>query len=382
MTGFDWVVPDQMAEAQLAAFAGLSRPVAQTLFNRGFADRDSAERFLTLDSSIVRAPEQLKDMDRAAGRVVSAIAAGEPIVVYGDYDADGVTATALMTLALASAGARVSHYIPNRFDEGYGLNLEAIRSISQSGPCLMVTVDCGVRSVEEVTQAVALGMDVILTDHHHPGPDLPPALAIVNPNQPGEDYPFAGLSGVGLAYKLVKALESRLPVIDADAYLDLVAVGTVADVSPLVDENRWLVARGLEQMRRAPRPGLGALIRIARLNQQTLLAENIAFGLGPRINAAGRLGSAESALALLATEDPGEADRLAQELDAANRKRQTLTRSIVEVCQGRWSLVGGRLPHHLCHRSVVQRRRGWAGGIAVGRGNSPAGLGGPQSGRG
>ncbi len=334
MTAYDWIVPDPMPKAAQAAFDDISRPVAQILYTRGFTDKLSAEHFLGIDSGVIRDPYGLVDMQKAVDRVWAAVSASEPIVVYGDYDADGVTATALMTLALRSAGAHVSHYIPNRFDEGYGLNLDAVQALSLSGAQLMITVDCGVRSVQEVARAVALGMDVVVTDHHHPGPELPPALAIVNPNQPGDAYPFGGLSGVGLAYKLAKALEPRLAGIDADGYLDLVAVGTVADVSPLVDENRWLVAQGIDQLRRAPRPGLGALIRVARLNRGSLMAGNIAFGLGPRINAAGRLDTAETALALLMTEEPGEAERLAQELDSANRKRQKLTRSIVESARG------------------------------------------------
>jgi single-stranded-DNA-specific exonuclease len=334
MTTYEWIVPDPMPESARAAFGDFSRPVAQTLFTRGFTDKPTAERFLAPDSGALRDPFDLLGMRDAADRVLAAIAASESIVVYGDYDADGVTATALMLSALRSAGAQVSHYIPNRFDEGYGLNLEAVQAISQTGARLMITVDCGVRSVREVARAVELGMDVVLTDHHHPGPELPPALAIVNPNQPGEAYPFGGLSGVGLAYKLAKALDSRLGGVNADGYLDLVAVGTVADVSPLIDENRLLVARGIEQLRRNPRLGLGALIRLSRLDRGNLLAGDIAFGLGPRINAAGRLGTADTALALLMAEDPEEADRLAQELEAANRKRQKLTRSIVESARG------------------------------------------------
>jgi len=334
MTAYEWVVPDPMPESARAAFGDISRTVAQTLYTRGFTDKRAAERFLTPESGMLRDSFDLVGMREAADRVLAAIATSESIVVYGDYDADGVTATALMVSALRSAGAHVSHYIPNRFDEGYGLNLDAVQAISQTGARLMITVDCGVRSVREVARAVELGMDVVVTDHHHPGSELPPALAIVNPNQPGEAYPFGGLSGVGLAYKLASALGVRLGGVDADGYLDLVAVGTVADVSPLIDENRLLVARGIEQLRREPRLGLGALIRSSRLDRGTLLAGNIAFGLGPRINAAGRLGTADTALALLMAQDPAEAERLAQELEAANRKRQKLTRSIVESARG------------------------------------------------
>lgn len=334
MTAYKWIVPEPMPEAARAAFGDIPRPVAQAFYTRGYTDKTAAEQFLNSDSSVFRDPFVLVGMHKAAERVLAAVSASEPIVVYGDYDADGVTATALMTLVLRSVGARVSHYIPNRFDEGYGLNLDAVETISQSGARVMITVDCGVRSVQEVARAAGLGMDVVVTDHHHPGSELPPALAIVNPNQTGDFYPFGGLSGVGLAYKLAKALESRLPAIDADRYLDLVAVGTVADVSPLVDENRWLVARGIDRLRRAPRPGLGALIRAASLNRDRLMAGNIAFGLGPRINAAGRLDTAESALALLMAEEPREAERLAQELEAANRKRQKLTRAIVQSAKG------------------------------------------------
>jgi single-stranded-DNA-specific exonuclease len=340
MTTYEWVVPEPLSKDALAALGDFSRPIAEALCRRGFTDRDAANRFLSAEGGGRIDPFRLKGMDAAADRLARAVADQEPIVVYGDYDADGVAATALMLLALKAAGAQVAHYIPNRFDEGYGLNIEAIRSIASAGTQLMVTVDCGIRSIEEVAGAEASGMDVVLTDHHHPGPELPPAYAIVNPNQPGDAYPFRGLSGVGLAYKLIKALEDRLPGrgVDAESYLDLVAVGTVADVSPLVDENRWLVSHGLVHIRQHSRPGMAALIDVARLKASSLLASNIAFGLGPRINAAGRLDSAELALSLLTAEDVRTAAPLARKLDEANRKRQKLTRSMVEIARtaGPW----------------------------------------------
>jgi single-stranded-DNA-specific exonuclease len=344
MKRYEWVVPRPMPEGAKDAFGGVSRPVAQVLHTRGFGTLAEAEAFLAPGGTRPRDPFELKGMSRAVDRVADAIASGERIFVYGDYDADGVTATALMLLALRSVGADVEHYIPNRFNEGYGLNLDAVQAIYDRDARVLLTVDCGVRSIEEVARAKALGMDVILTDHHHPGPALPPAVSIVNPNQPGDETPFGGLSGVGIAYKLVSALGSRMDGIDADDLLDLVALGTVADVSPLVDENRWLVSSGLARMRDKPRAGVEALIRVSRLNQAKLQASDIAFRLGPRINAAGRMDSAESALELLVADSPAAAGRLAKDLEAANRKRQNLTRSIVEAARGAGPWSGDQAP--------------------------------------
>ncbi len=265
-------------------------------------------------------------MAEAVERIQFAIRKLESIAIYGDYDADGVTATALLVSALQRAGADVSGYIPNRFDEGYGLNVEALRSLQEQGKQLVITVDCGMRSIEEAAYAQQIGLDLIITDHHHPSDEIPPALAIINAKQPGDTYPDKNLAGVGLAYKLATAIYED-PSLTAE-HLDLVALGTVADLAPLVGENRALVRAGLEQIRRPHRQGLLALIGAAGLRPDRISAGDIGYTLGPRLNAAGRLESALAALELLLSQDVYSAASLAQKLDAQNRERQQITREI------------------------------------------------------
>ncbi len=255
---------------------------------------------------------------------------GERIAIYGDYDVDGVTSTALLYLYLSNLGANVFGYIPNRFDEGYGLNNEALSTLKDEGTDLVITVDCGIRSLEEVEHAKNLGMDIIITDHHHPGDKIPNALAVIDPKQPEDSYPEKELAGVGIAYKLASALDQQLENTKSPAenYLDLVALGTVADLAPLVGENRFLVRRGLQQMRQPQRQGLLSLMGVAGLTPKRMSASDIGFGLGPRLNAAGRLDEAEAALNLLITHDIFEAGQLAQQLEIQNRERQKITRAI------------------------------------------------------
>ncbi len=267
-------------------------------------------------------------MQAAVARIAAAITQNEPIAVYGDYDVDGVTATALMIQVLEALGAHAQPYIPNRFDEGYGLNIEALDHLKAEGIRLVITVDCGIRSPLEAQHALDIGVDLIITDHHHPadGP-LPPAFAIVNPKQAGDEYVDKNLAGVGIAYKLAAALTDHVVGTPVPAYqLDLVALGTVADLAPLIGENRHLVRRGLEEIRHTQRQGLYSLAQVASLKIQNTTASSIGFMLGPRLNAAGRLKSAKAALELLLTADPLRAGSLAQELEASNQERQTVTR--------------------------------------------------------
>ncbi len=306
--------------------------VRRLLYARGFQTPEDARRFLDVVPPFETSPFGLKGMDAAADRLAAAVRNGEAIAVYGDYDADGVTATALLMRVLQKLGADARPYIPNRFDEGYGLNFEALDGLADAGVDVVVTVDCGIRSVAEVAHAQSRGLDVILTDHHHPGAEIPPAFAVINPKQPGDTYPEKNLAGVGLAYKLALALLEQLghDPSRAASLLDLVALGTVADLAPLTGENRALVRAGLEQIRRARRQGVFSLIRVAGLQARRITAMNIGFALGPRLNAAGRLESALAAYALLVTDDVFEAGRLAQQLDQQNRLRQTITREIQE----------------------------------------------------
>lgn len=325
-----WMYPPPvppMIERALADFTPLQRLI---LWRRGVETRPQAAEYLQAAHSISSDPMLLRGMAPAVDRLLKAIDARERIVVYGDYDTDGVTASAVMISYLRSLGAEVESYIPNRFDEGYGLNAEALASIQASGAGLVLTVDSGIRSVIEIDAAVRSGLNVIVTDHHQPAAELPRALAIINPKQPGDEYPFKELAGVGLAYKLCQALASTLSQPEPTSLLDLVSVGTVADVVTLSGENRHLVAMGLEVLNRQERPGLLALTEVSRYPTGRLDAAAIGFGLGPRLNAAGRMGSASAALQLLMESDPASARRLAAELEQANEERRRATQDVVQ----------------------------------------------------
>jgi len=321
----------------LARFPDLPPLLAQVLCSRRMADPDAASDFLA-SRVLADDPFLLKGMNRAVPRLQRAISRGEKIAVYGDFDADGVTATAVLVETLSSLGACVEPYIPDRVDEGYGLNLEALRKLYRRNVRLVVTVDCGVRSVREVEQT-RRHLDLIITDHHLPGDQLPPATAIIDPKQPGCPYPFKDLSGVGLAYKLAQALLARPPAGSQPALhleeslLDLVAVGTVADLAPLLGENRSLVRRGLNVLNEANRPGVAALMADAGLRKGDVDSTAIGFRLGPRLNAAGRLEHAMLAYDLLTKTDGLETRTLAERLGELNRRRQQLTDETVAAAE-------------------------------------------------
>ncbi len=315
------------------------RPFEQEiLFNRGIRTTKEVDAYFTFGISQDHDPFLMSGMDQAVERLQAAVASGENIVIYGDYDADGVTATALLVDVLRRIGASVGHYIPNRFNEGYGLNHDALTKIRERGGELVITVDCGVRAVDEIEHAVSLGLDVIVTDHHQPGTRLPPALAVINPSQRGDSYPFKELAGVGVAYKLAQALLRRLGQPEPIESLDLVAIGTVADIVPLYGENRQLVRMGLEQLNRTQRLGLRAIIETIGHEFGHLNTTTIGFGIGPRLNAAGRLDSAERAFNLLMAIEEMEAKHLANQLEEINRERQHITREMVE--RARIQVVG------------------------------------------
>ncbi len=321
-------IPSDIHEA-LSDFSPLMR---QLLYNRGFTDNQTAGAFIAGSVPFSTDPFLMTGMQKAVDRVHAAVERGQNIAIYGDYDADGVTATALLVEFFSGLGIEARPYIPNRFDEGYGLNKEALQQLADEGVDLVITVDCGVRSVDEVAFGNSLGLDMIISDHHHPGSVLPPAAAIINPKQAGDVYAEKMLAGVGLAYKLTQAYLKTFPKpgVDPDAWVDLVAIGTVADLAPLRGENRELVKAGLERIRTHPRQGIYSLAQVARIKIEQCDASNIGFGLGPRLNAAGRLDSAMKAFELLVARDIFTAGRLAQELDVQNRERQDLTRRIQE----------------------------------------------------
>ena len=327
-----WQIAPRVSSLVVARFPNLHPLIVQILYNRGITTPEQAETFLTPDA-LIGNPFQMRGVNEAIDRLRRAIRAGEAVAVYGDFDADGVTATALLVQMLRSLGARVKPYIPHRIDEGYGLNLEALQQLKDEGVRVVITVDCGVRSLDEVAFGTRLGLDMIVTDHHAPTDTLPTAFAVINPKQPECRYPTKELSGVGVAFKLAQALlrvNARVPLkhqspISEEALLDLVALGTVADLVPLTNENRALVKRGIARLRQSERPGIQALMRHAALKPETLDAGNIAFTLAPRLNAAGRLEHALRAYDLLTTIYPDEADALAQKLEETNRERQRLT---------------------------------------------------------
>jgi single-stranded-DNA-specific exonuclease len=308
----------------------------QVLYNRGIRSLDGVANFLVSEDAVLENPYQLGDMRPAVERILQAIERQETICVYGDFDADGVCATALLVNALQAAGGRVGPYIPDRVDEGYGLNLDALSAIAEKAH-LLITVDCGIRSVVEVTHAQRLGMDVIITDHHSIGPLLPPAIAVINPQREDVPNPTTRLAGVGVAYRLAQAVLRAavdLPNASLDGaraadleqeLLDLVALGTVADMMPLLGDNRSLVRRGLAQLNATQRPGLEALLLQSDLRPGSVDTTAISFRLGPRINAAGRLAHARVAYRLLRTTDVTEAYTLATELEALNNQRKALT---------------------------------------------------------
>jgi single-stranded-DNA-specific exonuclease len=322
-----WIIPQPLGPEAVAALQAYHPVLRQLLYNRGYTTAEQAQRFLEARTPSEAQPENLAGMSQAVERIRLAIGRGEQMAVYGDYDADGVTATALLVQALRRLGAQVVGYIPNRFDEGYGLNMDALALLYEQGVRLVITVDCGIRSAVEAEAAHSMGLDMIITDHHHPLDGMPPALAVINPKQDGDAYPDKNLAGVGLAYKLAQAL---LPAGEADDYLDLVALGTVADLAPLTGENRALVRAGLELIRQPVRQGVMALLGAAGLEPRRVTAGDIGYMLGPRLNAAGRLDSALAALELLTTVDVAKAARLAQQLDVQNRERQQITRQIQE----------------------------------------------------
>ena len=314
--------------------AGIPPLAAMVLCARGLDTPEKAASFLDSGLDQLRDPLLMKDMDKAAARVARALEAGETIAVYGDYDVDGITSTCLLTDFLRSEGGQVIPYIPDRMEEGYGLNTDALDTLQREGVSLVVTVDCGITAVEEADHARALGVDLVITDHHECKSRLPQAEAVVDPHRSDCPYPFKCLAGVGVALKLVLALGGPARQRELlERYADLAAVGTVADVMSLTGENRTIVRLGLEGLRRTRRPGLKALLREAGLEERPLTSGTIGYTLAPRINASGRMGRAALAGELLLTDSPARGEELAAELCQLNRDRQAIEAEIYEECE-------------------------------------------------
>ncbi|WP_151735981.1 single-stranded-DNA-specific exonuclease RecJ [Paenibacillus tengchongensis] len=348
---------DPAASVELARSLSISPLLSNLLVTRGLDTPDKALAFLDGGTDDRHDPYLLKGMSQAVPRIRRALQEEEHILVYGDYDADGVSSTSLMIYLLRHLGASFDIYIPHRANEGYGLHNHALDWALQQGVSLIITVDTGISARDQIAYAATLGIDVIVTDHHEPPELLPDAYALINPKQHDCPYPFKGLAGVGVAYKLAEALlGGEVPA----EWAEIAAIGTVADLMPLLGENRRLVRMGLESMRNSPYPGIRALLEVSGITMNTVSSVNIAFGMAPRINASGRLDHAGRAVALLTAEQPQEALALADELDLLNKERQQVVERIVGEAAARLEaqIEGGSLPH-----IIVLAGQGWNVGV-------------------
>ena len=308
----------------------ISPLLIQLLHNRGITDPAQFEAFLAADERLANDPFLLQEMDKAVTRVLRALLGDELIAIYGDFDADGITAAVLLAQGISELGGRVISYIPHRFDEGHGLNLAALKNLKKQGVSLIVTVDCGITGVSEVEEGHKLGLDIIITDHHVPLAHIPSALAAIDPKLSGSTYPFYDLAGVGVAFKLLQALyKATHRDGEWEKFLDLVALGTVVDMVPLLGENRYLVRRGIEGLNKSPRPGVRELVLSAGLQMGGIDSSSISYSLGPRLNASGRMDHAVTSYELLTTSSPEQARELAAQLETRNAERQRLTAEVL-----------------------------------------------------
>ncbi len=335
-----WKLPhtNEMVQSMLAREIGISPIISQILVNRGITTPDDAKRFLFPSLNQLHNPFLMQDMEHAVDRLIAAIFKNEKIVVYGDYDADGITSTAVLVKFLREIHDRISYYIPQRIGEGYGLSTTAIDGFREEGIDLIVTVDCGISDHEAIAHATRAGIDVIVTDHHEVPATLPHCKAVINPHRPDCPFPFKSLAGVGVVFNLLIALRGKLrnqgfwegkEYPNLMKYLDLVAIGTIGDIVPLVDENRILAKIGLGVAGNTDRIGLRALMAVSDMGRRVISSEMAAFRLIPRINAAGRIGVPGDAVELLLTEDEGRAALLAERLDAYNKNRQEIEKKIL-----------------------------------------------------
>ena len=331
-----WVIPEPH---EVPPIEGTPYPefVTRLLRRRGVTDAEAARAFLFEPPPRLPDALDLPGAVAAIDRIAAAVQAGEAIAVYGDFDVDGVTATAILTEAIRAAGGHVTPYVPDRFTEGYGLHVDTLARLrAEHGIALLITADCGITAIPEVAAARALGMDVIILDHHATPEQLPDATAIINPKLPDSRYPFAELSSGGVAYRLAGPLLARFGVaVDPDQWLDLATLSTIADVMPLVAENRWIVHAGLQALRTTPRAGLRALLEVAGLGDAPLEADDVAFALAPRLNAAGRLDHARLALELLLEHEPARAQERAAHLDRLNLERRRMTTAAMAIATAR-----------------------------------------------
>jgi len=393
-----WLLPstDPRDVAALSSALRIAQPAAGILVHRGLGDPAAARRFLQPSLDELHDPLTMRDMPRAVARLREAIREGQKILIYGDYDVDGTTSVVLLTKAIELAGGASSYYVPNRLKDGYGMRPEVVEAAAAEGVRLIVSVDTGIRAAEVVRRANELAVDVIVTDHHLPETELPPALAVLNPNRPDCPYPEKNLCGAGVAFKLAQALLATLPWPAekarrvCESFLKLVAIATVADVVPLTGENRIMVKHGLDGLGAVRNAGLRALLDVAGFPGNTVpTARQVAFQIAPRLNAAGRMDTAMAVIELFLTGDPARARELAQQLDGQNAERRQVEDEIRDTCErqavdessaalvyydenwhrGVLGIVASRLVERL-HRPVFVLGRNPEDGLAQGSGRS------------
>ncbi len=339
----NWKIAESLTEDQLELIKQITGQmkcpdiIAEMLIRKGFVKVDEIQKFFNPSMEDVIDPFIFKDIKKAALRIINAIKNKEKIVIYGDYDVDGTTSTAMLYLGLKKIDANIGFYIPHRMIDGYGLSLNGVDQLKDEGAQLIISVDCGINAIEEVEQINNLGMYIIITDHHNPKEILPQAYAIINPKLKDSDYPYKYLAGVGVAYKLLMSVYKELGIDSkelVDKYIDLVALGTIADIVPLTGENRIFASIGLQRLIEKDNIGLTALVNIAGLSEKELNSNDIVFGIAPRINAAGRMGSAMRAVELMISTDEEKSIELAQIIERENSLRQQIDqKTFQEACE-------------------------------------------------
>lgn len=357
MSHYQWqpaAKTDEELVSSIAKATELPAVLARILVQRGCHSVEDAEAFLHPQMSDILAPDSLHDMDKAVERIEKALANDEQITVYGDYDADGITSTSLMYETLLTVGAKVNYYVPDRFKDGYGPNVDAYRRLIDAGTQLMITVDNGVSGKEAIDFANSKGVDVVITDHHELPDQLPDAYAIVHPHYPGDEYAGADLSGVGVAFKVAWQLLEEFP----PELLDLVAIGEIADVVDVSGENRALISAGIQQLRTGARPGIHELVKLAGINESRLSDEDIGFQLAPRLNALGRMANANEGVELLTTPDPDKAVQLAKHVDETNQERRDLVKVVADS-----ALKQAQLPNNRQRQTLLLRGKDWHQGV-------------------
>ena len=356
-----WVTApaDESLVEKLSAETGMEKSIMRILVSRNIDTAEKINSFLNPDINKLYSPFLLKDMDKAAARIKKALEKGEKIAVYGDYDVDGITGVTVLLRFLRAVGGNCIYYIPDRQNDGYGLNKNAVDLISREGASMILTVDCGVTAVEEIAYAGELGMDVVVTDHHKCPETLPECAAVVDPKREDSDYPFRELAGVGVAFKLINAMGLDIPEEVYKEILSLTALGTVADIVPLTDENRTIVSYGLSMIREGSCPGITALAKEANISLENVNSTALSFQISPRINAAGRIGSADLAVKLFLSSEKKEIEEIASELNLINQQRQNVEK---EIFDDALAIINSN-KEYKNEEIIVLGKEGWHSGV-------------------